>query len=140
MRNTKNILWGFIFLILGLLSGANAVGLINFNLFFAGWWTLVIILPCLVGLFTDRNKVGNAIFLAIGVFLLLKEQGIVGYDIVIKLIIPSAFIAYGVFLLNWLFFYQLYLFLLLSSFFIYLELFYLLFILFDNFNVCLNIF
>ncbi len=100
MRNTKNILWGFIFLILGLLSGANAVGLINFNLFFAGWWTLVIILPCLVGLFTDRNKVGNAIFLAIGVFLLLKVQGIVGYDIVIKLIIPSAFIAYGVFLLN----------------------------------------
>ena len=100
MKNTKNFLWGVIFIILGLLMGANTLGLISFSLFFKGWWTLIIILPCLVGLITEKDKVGNSVFLAVGVILLLKEQGILNFDLIVKLIVPLSLIAYGLYMLK----------------------------------------
>ena len=100
MKNTKNFLWGIIFIIIGLLLGADILGLISFSLFFKGWWTLIIILPCLVGLLTEKDKVGNITFLIVGVILLLKEQGIINFDILVKLIVPVSLVAYGIYMLN----------------------------------------
>ena len=100
MKNKKNIVWGIIFILLGVLIGASVLGFLDFDLFFKGWWTLIFIIPCFAGLITDKDKVGNITFLLIGVILLLKEQGIINFDIIVKLIVPASLIAYGMYILR----------------------------------------
>lgn len=100
MKNAKKFLWGMTFIIIGVLIGADVLGLINFNLFFNGWWTLIIIIPCLIGLLCEKDKVGNATFLTVGLILLLKEQGIINFDILVKLIVPVSLIAYGIYMIS----------------------------------------
>ena len=100
MKNTKNFLWGIIFIALGVIAAANVLGSIDFDLFFKGWWTLIIILPCFVGLITEKDKTGNIIFLLVGIILLLREQGMISFDIIVKLGVPVAFIAYGIYVLG----------------------------------------
>lgn len=100
MKNTKNFIWGIIFIVIGVLIGADILGILDFNIFFKGWWTLIIILPCLVGLLTEKDKVGNITFLIVGIVLLLKEQGIINFDILVKLIVPVSLVAYGIYMLK----------------------------------------
>lgn len=67
MNNFSKILWGIVFVILGIIIALNALDITNINLFFSGWWTLFIIIPCLIGLFNDENeeKTGNLVGLII---------------------------------------------------------------------------
>ena len=100
MKNTKKFLWGIVFIIIGVLIAADVLGLISFSLFFKGWWTLIVIIPCLIGLLTEKDKVGNATFLTVGLILLLREQGIINFDVLVKLIVPIALISYGLYMLS----------------------------------------
>ena len=56
MRTFKNILWGLVLIVLGILLGGKALGLWNINVFFKGWWTLFIIVPSFIGLFDEDDK------------------------------------------------------------------------------------
>lgn len=56
MNKTKGILWGFVIIALGLLWGLKEANIIDRTIFFDGWWTLFIIVPCFIGLFKDKNK------------------------------------------------------------------------------------
>ena len=96
MKKTGNILWGIILVAAGLIFALNALGITDLNIFFDGWWTLFIIVPCTVGLFTERDKTGNLIGIAIGVFLLLCCNDILDFSIFRKLIIPAVIVALGV--------------------------------------------
>ena len=100
MKNTKRFLWGIVFIIIGVLIALDVLGFINVNLFFNGWWTLVIIIPCLIGLLCEKDKVGNATFLTVGIILLLKEQGVINFDILVRLIVPISLISYGLYMLS----------------------------------------
>ncbi len=100
MKNPKNFIVGIIFIVFGGLYAANVLGFLSFDLFFEGWWTLIIILPCLIGLFTEKDKFGNAIFLVLGVILLLNARGLINFQILIKLIVPLSLIAYGIYMLG----------------------------------------
>ena len=42
MEKFKNMLWGLVLIILGIIIGGNALGITNINLFFDGWWILFI--------------------------------------------------------------------------------------------------
>lgn len=97
MNNTTKILWGIVFIALGIIIGLNALDITNINIFFNGWWTLFIIIPCLIGLFSEdgEGKTGNIVGLIIGILLLLSIQGIVSFSIVGKLIVPLIFVAIG---------------------------------------------
>ena len=66
MKKTSNILWGLVLVALGVIFALNALDIADFNIFFDGWWTLFIIVPCTVGLFTEREKTGNIIGTIIG--------------------------------------------------------------------------
>ncbi len=61
MKNFGNILWGIVLIIIGLIVGGNALGITNIDIFFDGWWTLFIIIPCFIGLFKERGEAGNII-------------------------------------------------------------------------------
>ena len=71
MKKLNGIVWGIVLVAAGVLLGLNAFGITDIDIFFDGWWTLFIIVPCAVGLVTDRNKFGSLIGICVGVFLLL---------------------------------------------------------------------
>ena len=51
MKNITRILWGTALIAVGGIIGLNAFGITDIELFFDGWWTLFIIVPCLVGIY-----------------------------------------------------------------------------------------
>ena len=76
MKKISTVIWGIVLIAAGALFALNALNITNIDIFFDGWWTLFIIVPCAVGLFTEREKTGNIIGIAVGVFLLLCCQDI----------------------------------------------------------------
>lgn len=96
MRKISKILWGIALIAVGVIIALNAFGLTDVELFFDGWWTLFIIVPCFIGLFNEREKTGNLIGLAIGVFLLLCCQNILDFAMLWKLAIPAIIVIIGV--------------------------------------------
>ena len=95
MKKFGNFLWGVVLIALGLIIGAKALGFLNVDLFFDGWWTLFIIIPCFIGLFKDNEKVGNIIGLLVGVSLLLACQRIISFDMIWKLALPAILVIIG---------------------------------------------
>lgn len=95
MNNMKSILWGVVLVLLGVLVGTNSLGITNIDIFFDGWWTLFIIVPCFIGLFTNNDKTGNIIGLLVGVILLLGMQNIIDFNLIWKLLLPSIIVIIG---------------------------------------------
>lgn len=95
MNNIKNILWGIILVIIGVIIGLNTIGITDIDIFFDGWWTLVIIVPCFIGLFTNKDKTGNIIGLLVGIILLLGMQNIIDFNLIWKLLLPSIIVIIG---------------------------------------------
>lgn len=95
MGKTSNLLWGLVLIILGVVFGLNALNITDINIFFDGWWTLFIIVPCFIGLFKDSDKTGNLIGLIIGSCLLLGCQNIIDFELVWKLMIPFILVIIG---------------------------------------------
>ena len=95
MKNISRILWGIVFILVGGILALNLFGITDIDIFFDGWWTLFIIVPCFVGIFSEREKTGNIIGLLIGVFLLLSCQGIISFDLLWKLAVPVIIIIIG---------------------------------------------
>ena len=95
MNNIKNILWGIVLIIIGVIIGLNTMGIINIDIFFDGWWTLFIIVPCFIGLFTNNDKTGNIIGLLVGIILLLGMQNIIDFNLIWKFLLPSIIVIIG---------------------------------------------
>ena len=96
MKKTKSIIWGLVLIAVGALFALNALNITEIDIFFDGWWTLLIIVPCTVALFTEREKTGNLICIAIGVFLLLCCQDIMSFEMLWKLLLPAIVVFIGV--------------------------------------------
>lgn len=95
MKDIRNVLWGLVLIVIGLILGLNALDIVDIDLFFDGWWTLFIIVPCFVDLFGNGSKTGNLIGIMIGVILLLAAQDLVDFEIIWKLAFPAVFILIG---------------------------------------------
>ncbi len=97
-NNSAGIILGLLFLIIGGGYLAEALGFIDdFTIFFDGWWTLFIIVPCFCGLFRkDGAKVGNLIGIAIGLFLLLMAQDVLSGEKLWALLIAVVCVLIGV--------------------------------------------
>ena len=97
MKNKRinNIVWGALLIVAGVLIVLEVLNVINVDLFFDGWWTLFIIIPCAVGIFNEREKTGNIIGLLVGIGLLLACQDVFDFDLLWKLLIPVAVIVVG---------------------------------------------
>ncbi len=89
------MLWGIVLIVVGLILGLNALGITQINIFFKGWWTLFIIIPCFIGLFRQTGKLGSFIGLLVGIFLLLGAQDLISFDLILKLMVPAVLVAIG---------------------------------------------
>lgn len=91
----SNLLWGIVFIGVGLILGLNALEITNINIFFDGWWTLFIIVPCFIDLFKDEDKSGDIIGLIVGISLLLASNDFIDFEIIFKLAVPFFLVVIG---------------------------------------------
>lgn len=96
MKKNDNIIWGIVLIIVGIILGLKALGIFEFNIFFKGWWTLFIIIPCFIGIIKHESKAGSIIGLIIGIMLLLDVRDVIDTDLFWKLIIPMIFVVIGI--------------------------------------------
>lgn len=95
MKKISSIIWGIVLISAGAVFTLNALSITDIDIFFDGWWTLFIIVPCVVGLFTEHEKIGNIIGAAVGVFLLLCCRDIFSFSMLWKLLLPVIIIIIG---------------------------------------------
>lgn len=96
MKKLTGIIIGAILIACGVIYALSAFGIADINVSLDGWWTFFIIIPCLNGLFTSKDKLGNFIGLAVGVLLLLAAQGVFEYNMIWKIIVPTIIIMLGI--------------------------------------------
>lgn len=96
MRNrVSNGLWGLFFIVIGIGFAGNVLNLWNFHLFFKGWWTLLIIIPCFISMIQTGFGVGSTMGFIIGVLLFAANR--IEFDFNIwKLIAPIILIFIGI--------------------------------------------
>ena len=95
MKKYKNIVYGIMLILLGIIIALISLDIIHTNLLFKGWWTLVVIIPSIIGLLFDDDKLGNLISLIIGILLLLGVRNIIDYKILLKLFVPILLVTVG---------------------------------------------
>ena len=95
MNKMSNLLWGIVFIIVGVIFGLNALDITHINIFFDGWWTLFIIVPCFIGLFKDKEKTSNLICIIIGLCLLLGCLDVIEFAFIWKLMVPAILVMIG---------------------------------------------
>ncbi len=96
MKKLNSIIWGIVLITVGIIVALNAMNITDINIFFDGWWSLFIIVPCAIGLFSEPKKTGNLIGLAIGVVLLLSCQKLIDFSIIWKLTLPAIIVIIGI--------------------------------------------
>lgn len=95
MKNISKILWGLALITIGSIFAINSLGIADINIFFEGWWTLLIIIPSIIGLFDNKDRGGAFIGLIVGVVLLLAARDMITYSLIAKLIVPFILIVIG---------------------------------------------
>lgn len=93
-RITK-IVWGFLWIVLGIILAGYALGIIHISHFFEGWWTLFLIVPSVISILCNGFNIFPTIMLTAGALLLLECQGITIAPVIGKLIIPIILIVVG---------------------------------------------
>ena len=74
MRNRiGNVLWGLAFIIVGAGFAGNVLFGWEFSIFFPGWWTLLIIIPCVISIIQNGFGWFNTLGAVFGVLLLLSR-------------------------------------------------------------------
>ncbi len=96
MKKVKNIIWGIILIAAGVIFALNSFEIVDIDLFFDGWWTLFIIIPSIVGIFTEPKRLSNITWLVLGVVLLLCCRDVISFDILWKLLPAIIIVLLGV--------------------------------------------
>jgi predicted membrane protein len=93
-RRNRNFL-GIIILVFGIIFLLQKLDILPVAIFFAGWWTLLLIIPALFSMSKQGVTVGNAVLLILGIFFFLNERGwnLSGF------LMPAILIAIGIGLL-----------------------------------------
>lgn len=96
MKKLTGIILGVLLIAGGVIYGLDVFELAPVSFSLDGWWTLFIILPCLSGMLSGRDILGNFAGLIVGVLLLLAARGIFPYSTVWKLLVPMVIVVLGI--------------------------------------------
>jgi predicted membrane protein len=88
-------LWGLFLIILGILIIGGLFDWWQFTLFFKGWWTLFIIIPCFISIIQYGFNTGSVVGLTIGIMLLLTNQNVIDPSVSGRLIFPIILVIIG---------------------------------------------
>ena len=90
-----NILWGLLWIAIGVFVFGKVMGFWEVPVLFPGWWTLFIIVPSLIGMIKNGVRPVNSIFLVCGVLLLLERNRIIERGMLGKILVPAIFFVIG---------------------------------------------
>ena len=95
-RNSSAILVGALLILVGLCIVGRSFGLFHFS--FDGWWTVFIIVPCLMGLINGDggSRTGSLIGLCLGVLLLCCARGWVKWSMFAPTLLAGVLVAIGI--------------------------------------------
>ena len=96
MKKISNVLWGLLFIVIGIIWILNVTEIVNINLFFRGWWTLFIIVPSIFGIVEKPKDISGYIFLLIGLMLFALSRDLISFVLISKLILPLLLIFIGI--------------------------------------------
>lgn len=95
MRNKKsNSLWGLFLIAIGIGIAGDVLNIWDFQLFFDGWWTFLIIIPCFISMIQSGFGFGSTCGFIIGVVWFLSYHINFNFSIW-RLIIPGILILIG---------------------------------------------
>lgn len=77
MKKVSSYVWGIFIIIFGALMLFKTLDIIDFDIFFKGWWTLFIIIPSLIDILVNDHKITSFNFLLVGILLLLNANNII---------------------------------------------------------------
>jgi predicted membrane protein len=96
MKNSiEKVLWGIILVLFGAILAGRALGILDFNVFFPGWWTLFIIVPSAISLLSGKDISSSIGGLAIGIMLLMTQTGAIDWQEFVKLLIAVILVTMG---------------------------------------------
>lgn len=95
-KDYSSLIWGLIFVVLGIIFGGNALNIWDIDIFFPGWWTLFLIIPGLISMVRYGFNWGSGILVIIGLVLLFDELDIIDDGAIWKLIFPLLLVAIGI--------------------------------------------
>ena len=95
MKKVNNVLWGLVIIAVGVCLLLREFNILTCDIFFPGWWSLFIIVPCTISLVTRDHKVWSLLGIVIGVLLLLGEQEVLDRYVAHRLILPAVLICVG---------------------------------------------
>ena len=95
-KDYSALIWGLIFVIVGIIFGGNALNIWDIDIFFPGWWTLFLIIPGLISMVRYGFNWGSGILVIIGLVLLFDELDIIDDGAIWKLIFPLVLVAVGI--------------------------------------------
>ena len=95
-KDYSALIWGLIFVIVGIIFGGNALNIWHVDVFFPGWWTLFLIIPGLISMVRYGFNWGSGILVIIGLVLMFDALDIIDDVIVWKLIFPLVLVAVGI--------------------------------------------
>ncbi|MBR4775007.1 MAG: hypothetical protein IK008_02800 [Bacteroidales bacterium] len=99
MKQAFKIVLGLALIAAGILWILNITNVLTFHFSTDGWWALFVIIPCLFGLFSDKDKIGPCVGIGIGVLLLLAARDVISWQQMWKIAIALVVISIGVRLL-----------------------------------------
>ena len=94
-KNKGSLIFGIIILLLGVIFLGNSLSLWNIDIFFDGWWTLLIIIPSFIGMIKDKTYAPSFLVISVGILMLCACQDIIKWNMVGKLFIPLLLITVG---------------------------------------------
>lgn len=95
MNRISKLVIGLLIAAVGVVFALNILDITDINLFFEGWWTFLITIPCAVRFFTSKDKTASLIGVAAGIALFLSVRDIIDFEIVAKLFVPAVIIIIG---------------------------------------------
>lgn len=93
--NRKNMFWGLLLIVIGVLFLGRNMDWWDFSIFFRGWWTLFLIVPSFISLIKQENIGSSFLIFLLGILLLLACQDVIDWDILWKIFVPVIIIVIG---------------------------------------------
>ena len=90
-----NVLWGLVWIAIGVFVFGKVMGFWDVPVLFPGWWTLFLIVPSFIGMIRDGLRPVNSVFFVCGVLLLLEQTGVLAQGTLGKLLVPAIFFVLG---------------------------------------------
>ena len=99
-KDYSALIWGLVFVAVGIIFGGNALNIWDIDVFFPGWWTLFLIIPGLVSMVRYGFNWGSGVLVILGLILLFDALDIISSDIMLKLVFPLILVIIGISILT----------------------------------------